>query len=212
MSAPPLGEQIQARARQAALVVPDGALEQLVSYYTLLERWNQKINLTALVLAAREDATIDRLIVEPLVAAESVPSDAALAWFDFGSGGGSPAIPLKVVRPALSLVMVESRARKAAFLREAVSMLALPTAKVDVSRIEQLVQIYPVGVADLITMRAVRVTPPVLDAARSLLKSHGKLLIFRGADTALDLPLDFEIQEERPLVPSAGLLSTLVKS
>ena len=39
---------------------------------------------------------------------------------DVGSGGGSPAIPLKLAVPRLALTMVEVKARKSAFLREAV--------------------------------------------------------------------------------------------
>ena len=44
---------------------------------------------------------------------------------DVGSGGGSPAIPLKLAVPRLSLTMVEAKARKSAFLREAIRHLGL---------------------------------------------------------------------------------------
>ena len=55
-----------------------------------------------------------------------LPDDASDAlWFDIGSGGGSPAIPLKLARPTLPLPMVESKTRKAVFLREAVRALGL---------------------------------------------------------------------------------------
>ena len=42
---------------------------------------------------------------------------------DIGSGGGSPAIPFKLAVPRLGLTMVEAKARKSAFLREAVRQL-----------------------------------------------------------------------------------------
>ena len=44
---------------------------------------------------------------------------------DVGSGGGSPAIPLKLAAPAVALTMVEVKARKSAFLREAIRQLEL---------------------------------------------------------------------------------------
>ena len=44
---------------------------------------------------------------------------------DIGSGGGSPAIPLKLAAPRIKLWMVESKTRKSAFLREAIRQLDL---------------------------------------------------------------------------------------
>ena len=44
---------------------------------------------------------------------------------DIGSGGGSPAIPLKLALPHLHLTMVEAKVRKSAFLREASRQLEL---------------------------------------------------------------------------------------
>ena len=48
------------------------------------------------------DEAIDRLLLEPLVAARYVPATAETAMMDIGSGGGSPAIPLKLAVPRLS--------------------------------------------------------------------------------------------------------------
>ena len=68
-----------------------------------------------------------------------MPEPAPLAWFDLGSGGGSPAIPLKLVRPDARLTMVESKTRKAAFLREAVAQSgAADAAEVADERFEEL--------------------------------------------------------------------------
>src|SRR5262249_62154900 len=99
-------------------------LDDLGAYLRLLARWNATVNLTSLALDPPGDETFDRLVVEPIVAAErmhGVPggSSSVAVWYDLGSGGGSPAIPLKLVRSSWTLTMVESRERKAMFLREA---------------------------------------------------------------------------------------------
>ena len=60
-------------------------------------RWNRKINLTALT---DPDEAIDRLLLEPLVAARYLPVPGEPSLMDIGSGGGSPAIPLKLATPA----------------------------------------------------------------------------------------------------------------
>ena len=73
---------------------------QMARYYTLLRRWNAKVNLTALRLDELPlEPTVDRLFTESMVAARFVAT-APAAWADFGSGGGSPAIPLKILRPS----------------------------------------------------------------------------------------------------------------
>jgi len=107
------------RARRAKIAVAPETADVLEEYFRLLDRWNAKINLTALPLRPPTDETFDRLFVEPLAAARFLPNEPDV-WLDLGSGGGSPAIPLKAVRPKLKLTMVESKVRKAAFLREAV--------------------------------------------------------------------------------------------
>ena len=78
-------------------------------FYALLSRWNQKINLTSL---ADPDEAIDRLILEPLLAAARFVPAACSSMMDIGSGGGSPAIPMKLVSPRLALTMVEVKATK----------------------------------------------------------------------------------------------------
>ena len=162
-------------------------------YWTLLERWNAIINLTALPLDGASSQSIDRLIIEPLLAFRLMPPPPA-TWFDLGSGGGSPAIPLKIVTPKLRLVMVESRSRKAAFLREVVRTLGLKGAEVLAERFERVADEHS-GVADCITVRAVKSDRHLLRTIRRLLKPSGRLILFENADTARGTG-DFEALDE----------------
>jgi 16S rRNA (guanine527-N7)-methyltransferase len=168
-------ERLSRRARKVGARAPEEALAPLEAYYRLLAQWNVKINLTALPLQAPSDATFDRLFIEPLLAAELIP-DVPGTWFDLGSGGGSPALPLKVVRPSLSLTLVESKTRKAAFLREVVRALKLPGTEVANIRFQDLPT--PTPAADLVTVRAVRPDRTLLDESARLLRVGGHLLFF----------------------------------
>lgn len=125
------------RASRANVVFSAEMLQPLEAYFSILSRWNARMNLTALPLESPTNETFDRLLIEPLAAAACVP-DGGGVWFDLGSGGGSPAIPLKIARPSLRLVMIESRARKAAFLREAVRTLGLRDSTVENARFEDV--------------------------------------------------------------------------
>lgn len=168
-------ERLSRRVLTARVVIPKEMFEPFETYYRLLVQWNAKINLTALPLQAPTDATFDRLFVEPLMAAALIPG-APGAWFDLGSGGGSPALPLKMIRPALSLTLVESKTRKAAFLREVIRALDLPRTDVANMRFQELPT--PNPAADFVTVRAVRPDRSLLDESARLLRTGGHLLLF----------------------------------
>lgn len=207
MSPPSLPDLIAARAALAGITPSAEQVDQLVAYYRLLDRWNQRVNLTGLPLSTRESPAIDRLLIEPLIASVDI-DELPFTWFDFGSGGGSPAIPLKIMRPRSQLFMVEAKARKGAFLREAVSSLGLRNATVITGRIEDVAAPDSLGTADMVTIRAVRIDPEVLAAAYGVLKVHARLLVFRGAGTDSPRLVGFALANERTLVPSSGILST----
>lgn len=154
---------------------------QLETYYRLLATWNLKINLTGLKLAELSPDTIDRLLVEPLVAAKYVPAGAK-RMLDIGSGGGSPAIPLVLAVPGLRLLMVEAKTRKSVFLREAIRTLSLPDAEVATARFEELLARPDLHEAhDLVTIRAVRVESRVLMTLQAFVRPGGQIFLFRGS-------------------------------
>jgi len=179
---------LRRRASQAGLAIPSDVEDSFCRYLDLLSRWNQKINLTALPLAPPTDETLDRLILEPLAAAPLIP-DRPLQIIDLGSGGGSPAIPLRIVRPRAQLTMVEARGRKATFLREAVRALGFENVTVLERRFETLQDDSAfAGVADIVTARAVRLGRPESALIEHLLKSNGELVLFGSADGAAAPP------------------------
>ena len=177
------------RARRAKIAVAPETADVLEEYFRLLDRWNAKINLTALPLRPPTDETFDRLFVEPLAAARFLPNEPDV-WLDLGSGGGSPAIPLKAVRPKLKLTMVESKVRKAAFLREAVRTLKLRDATVENARVEALGDAFR-GSASVVTVRAVKVDSTLLALTARLLRTDGRLVLFRPTNVPIAAK-DFE--------------------
>ena len=190
-----LAERLRLRAARARLDVSGRLLDDLVSYVELLRRWNARMNLTGL---GAGDEGLDRLIVEPLAAARHVANPAPRI-IDVGSGGGSPAIPLRLALGGGSLLMVEARARKAAFLREAVRHLGLADTAVEARRFEELSGRPSLqGAFDLLTVRAVRVDAAALRRLQGFLTEGGELFHFTGArgEEPLAVP-------EPPLVPQA---------
>lgn len=166
-----------------SVTVTASQMGQLFGYYELLRLWNRRVNLTALSLPPVPPIeTLDRLFMEPLLAAQHVPErDHQGAWLDFGSGGGSPAVPLKIVRPSLELTLVESRAKKVAFLREVVRGIALRAADVCDLRVEDLLRHREQGTAAMVTVRGLKLDGVVFSVAAGLIRPGGRMLVF-GAE------------------------------
>jgi len=180
-----LAERLQQRVNHARVELSDAEFECLCNYVQLLWKWNQKTNLTSL---DNSDAGIDRLVVEPLLAARLLP-DQLNKIIDLGSGGGSPAIPMKIVVPRMSLLMVESKQRKAAFLREAVRQLALEHTHVACIRYEALRLQQDMHEAhEVLLLRGLRIQEADLKSIGTFIKPGGRLFLFVGARGLADLP------------------------
>ena len=178
MPAGELAERLRRRAGHARLAVDPETAQRLAAYVTLLLRWNERMNLTALDDCERG---IDRLVIEPLLAARRIPS-ASRSLIDVGSGSGSPAIPIRIARPDLFLRMVEAKARKAAFLREAVRRLDLDGTVVEGCRYEKLRERSALrGAHDVLTIRGVRLEKWAAGRLQEFVRPGGMVLIFCAA-------------------------------
>jgi 16S rRNA (guanine527-N7)-methyltransferase len=198
-------ERLRRRARKAGIDVGPELAGSLERYYALLGKWNEKINLTAFKLQeGAQDEALDRLLIEPLVAARHVAA-AATTVLDVGSGGGSPAIPLKLALPRLQLRLVEAKTRKAVFLREALRTLGIE-GSIETSRFEELLSRPELHEAlDLVTIRAVRIEPRTLVSLQAFLHPGGEVLLFRGSggtDMADTVPPPLSWVATYPLVDS----------
>jgi 16S rRNA G527 N7-methylase RsmG len=91
--------------------------------------------------------------------------------------------------------MVESKERKAAFLKEAIRVLDISQAFVEAQRIEALLETHQfIRSADLVTVRAVRLDPELFVAVGGLLKPRGRLALF-GTTRSLPVPQGFKLAE-----------------
>lgn len=171
-------ERLAARSAGAGVAALPAVAQRCSAYFDLLRFWNRKINLTGFDLEQPSDEALDRLFVEPLLAAREFSS--GLRIIDVGSGGGSPAIPFSAAVDATRLVMVESRQRKSTFLREALRVAQLP-GSVETARAEALVgQDDIAGSFDVVTIRAVAVTQGLSSAMLSFLRAGGRVCRFKG--------------------------------
>jgi len=191
------------RARHAGLNLPGDFAAPAERFYNLLRKWNASTNLTALPLEGYPVASIDRLLIEPLQAAEFVRADSAPFCVDVGSGGGSPAIPFAIARPLTRMLMVEAIAKKAAFLREAVRVVGLQSVEVKHGRFEMIAPELEQTI-DVLLVRGVRLTKDLSRAMQLGLKKNGKLFAFGGSRDIGEF--NWRLTAEHPLSDGNALL------
>ena len=150
---------------------------KLEIYLYLLSRWSKKVS-----LVSRQDWPVlaTKHLRQALMMVPVVASSPRRLVMDLGSGAGFPAIPLKIALPDSYFMLVESRRKRAHFLREVVRSVGLDRIEVVNDRIENL---DPVG-ADLVTARAVASPDKLLDLVRRHLSPHGWILSTLGKDAA----------------------------
>ena len=183
-------------ARIAALLhpfldrtLPEVELDRISTYIDLLLRWNSRINLTAIRNA---DQIVTRHFGESFFLARHLFPDAGSedgvrsptgstthqpgTVLDIGSGAGFPGLPIKIWEPHISLTLVESNHKKAAFLREVIRALTLTDVNVITARAETLT-----ASSDVVTLRAVEQFETILPVAARLVSSAGRIALLIGS-------------------------------
>jgi 16S rRNA (guanine527-N7)-methyltransferase len=154
--------------------LPPELLEKTSDYIDLLLKWNARMNLTAV---RQPQEIITRHFGESFFAASQLLSPATNETvIDVGSGPGFPGLPLAMFAPGAQVTLIESNARKVAFLNEVISALTLKNARAVRARAEAYS-----AQARLVTMRAVETFERSLLAARGLVGEGGRLALMIGA-------------------------------
>lgn len=141
-----------------------------------LKKWNRKINLTA-IKSDRE--IVIKHFADSLSLLGSCPKTGTL--LDIGSGGGFPAIPLKIMLPQLSVFSVDSVEKKILFQRHAARVLQLQDFSAIHARVEALVKIHAAQF-DTIVSRAFSDLPFFVTLALPFLKDSGQIIAMKGRE------------------------------
>src|SRR5208282_5733621 len=178
-------------SRREPAVLSSTQLHHISTYIDILQRWNSRINLTAI---RSEEEIVTRHFGESFFAACHLFPDARVGaapqacpersrWgcpaerssvvrlADLGSGAGFPGLPIKLWSPNIALTLIESNHRKAAFLREVTRALTLTDVDVRNVRAETMAA----ASFDVVTLRAVERFAKVLPTAADLLRPTGRL-------------------------------------
>ena len=143
-----------------------------MAYLAELKKWNRVHNLTAL----RTDREIVlKHFLDSALYLSVLPQE--VAWVaDVGSGAGFPGIPIKLLRPALRVTLIEPGSKKAAFLRHMMRVLKLK----DVQCVQQRVQDVTAVQADAVLTRATFSVADFMERASHVLGPGGLFVLSKG--------------------------------
>lgn len=165
------GKRLNELSRRYRL--PEGAAETLASLLQLLA--DDPLAPTGVRDPAR---VLDDHLADSLVALELEPTRSASRLADLGSGAGLPGLPLAIALPSARVALVESAARRCAFISRAVRECRIENAEVVHARAEA----WREGLErfDLVTARALAPLEVVIEYAAPLLSVGGTLVAWRG--------------------------------
>lgn len=149
----------------------DDQLLKLQQYLTLLQKWNAAFNLIA---NSEESEIIHRHLIDSLSVNHLLAGEQIL---DFGTGAGLPGIPLAIVNPHRTFVLLDSNGKKTRFLFQVKLELGLENVTIENCRIEHYKSN---GQIDIVMCRAFSSLPDIVDKTTGLLDNGSRLLALKG--------------------------------
>ncbi|MDE0000809.1 MAG: 16S rRNA (guanine(527)-N(7))-methyltransferase RsmG [Rhodospirillaceae bacterium] len=174
-----MSERLTERLAEVGVAVDPDAAEALAAFLGEILRWNRVHNLTAITdpEAMLRRHVIESLALRPLLRGRRVA--------DVGSGAGVPGIPLAIAEPDRHFTLIESRGKRAAFLRHVQGLLGLVNVAVEHCRVEEM---NDAGTFDTLLARAVAAPAELLRLTAHLFGPASVMLVPTGEQAACEPP------------------------
>ena len=172
-----LGAEIREKALAIGIDIGKGAEPLFERHASLLEEWNQWLNLTRIP----KEEVADKHFLDSLTVLLIPEVERASRLIDVGTGAGFPGIPLKVARPGLDVTLVDSLGKRVKFLETVVEALNLQGISCHHARAEEIGgdkehrETYDVAVA-----RAVAKLPILCEYLLPLVRLGGVMVAMKG--------------------------------
>ena len=160
-------------------------------FFHIFKKWSERINLST--IKDQHDVIykhfVDSLVVLPVLKGCST-------IVDVGSGGGFPGIPIKIMKPHSAVYLLETREKKAVYLKHATRTMGLNKTYVVTSNIEnlkqdELVEIFGEKKVDAVLFRALKPSLKMLHNLKPMLSDKGKILFYGAQEETAS-----QLQEE----------------
>lgn len=185
-----------------SIILEPQQLRAIERYIEELIYWNERINL---ISRKDIDNLLENHILHSISILKFVEFPKKVRCLDIGTGGGLPGIPLKIVRPDLQMVLVDSIGKKVKITQMLAKHTGLRGIEVIQSRSEDLkTDDKYKSMFDFVLSRAVGKISTVVSWVKPLLKPNGKIVFYKGGD------LTKEINEAKKIFSNLKLQESLI--
>lgn len=154
--------------------------EQFLLYYNMLIEWNSFMNLTAIT---DFDEVLKKHFTDSVSLIRAIPDlgEKKYRMIDIGTGAGFPGIPLKIVFPNISVVLLDSLNKRVNFLKEVISKLQLTDITAMHGRAEDFAQNKEYRESfDLCVSRAVANLAILSEYCLPFVKKNGRFISYKS--------------------------------
>lgn len=166
-----LVSRLRSGASSLGLDLDSEQLDRLLGFLDLLDKWGQTYNLTAI---RDQRAAVDRHLLDSLAVHAFLSGQRVL---DVGTGAGLPGIPLAIVNPGMTFVLLDRSSKKIRFVRQAIMSLGLKNVEAVATRVEDFA---PAALFDVVLARAFASLADIWRGAAPLLVTGGRVLAMKG--------------------------------
>ena len=168
--------------KHTGYVLTESQIVQFCLYGDLLQEWNLRMNLTRIT---EPHEVILKHFIDSMILAKFLSGS---CFADLGTGAGFPGVPLKILRPELAVILMDSLKKRLGFLDVVINKLDLSGIMTVHARTEEFGS-NPVyrGHFDTVSSRAVARLPILLEYALPVLKINGLFLAPKGSQTDIEL-------------------------
>ena len=178
-------------------------VEQFMMYKSLLQEWNEKMNLTAII---EDEEIITKHFLDCMTIHRAIDMKGKKTVIDIGTGAGFPGLVIKIAFPEAEVTLVDALKKRLTFLEEVINQLGLTGVKCVHSRAEDLGKdkVYREGV-DICASRAVANLAVLSEYTLLFVKVGGYLMALKGQR------LDVELKQgEKDMARLGGALEAVV--
>lgn len=172
-------QALKTYAQEYGIPLTQEMLEQFTRYASMLVEWNQRMNLTTIT---DEEGIVIKHFLDSLLVMKAVEPKQGVSLIDVGTGAGFPGVPLKIGRPDLQLLLLDSLQKRVGFLTELSTALGQQN-KVLHGRAEECGRKSELREQfDFATARAVASLPALCEYCLPFVKIGGTFVALKGYD------------------------------
>ncbi len=186
--------ELTKKMKELEIELSQKQIEQFYKYMKQLIEWNEKINLTAIT---EPKEIIEKHFVDSATIIKHLKNTKTM--IDVGTGAGFPGIPVKIIKPEIKIILLDSLNKRIKFLEEIIEKLELSNIKAIHLRAEEAGQNKQYREQfETVVSRAVSNMTKLSEYTLPLIKVGGKAIYMKGPE------IEEELEKAKKAIKTLG--------